>query len=81
MKRFLTRQFSQRSADSPRLQATLTLAILLCHPEGLAKYHSVTGKQGFHVDVYNNLLHEAICETTESLGGCPVSNPLQAPGH
>lgn len=44
----------------------LTLAILLCHPEGWAKYLRITGKQGFHEGVYNYLLHEAIYEITES---------------
>lgn len=53
----------------------LTLGVLLCHPEELIKYYNITGKQGFHIGVYNNLLHEAFYETTESLGYWPIPNP------
>ena len=41
---------------------------------------SLTAKPGFHTGVYNHLLHEAICETTERPGDSPVPNPPAGSG-
>lgn len=55
------------------------LVVLLQHPEGPAKPYSIPGEPGFHVGVCDNLLHDVIYGTPETLGAAQLQTHLQDP--
>lgn len=68
------------SANMPPTPSDARFRRRLRLPEEFIEDGRAPGGQGFHVRAENRLLHEAVCEATESLGHCPLPVLPAGPG-